>query len=34
MRYENTTFENADVVLDDNEYVNCTITDCRLIYPR
>lgn len=32
MRYENRTFESEDVVLDDNEYYNCTFRRCTIVY--
>lgn len=32
MRYENRSFTNADIELDDAEFFNCKFQDCNLIY--
>lgn len=32
MRFENQTFENQDVTLDENEFIGCSIVDCRLTF--
>lgn len=32
MLYQNRTFQNQDVVLDDNEFNGCTLENCNLIY--
>jgi hypothetical protein len=32
MRYENKTFENETVTLDDNDFIGCTFRNCRFVY--
>jgi hypothetical protein len=32
MRFENRAFENEAVTLDDNEYIDCTFTNCKFLY--
>ena len=32
MRFENQTFDHSEVTLDDNEFVDCTIVNCTLIF--
>lgn len=32
MRYENRTFENETILIDDNEYIDCIFNSCRLLY--
>ena len=32
MRFENQAFERTTITLDYNEFVNCTIKDCTVIY--
>jgi hypothetical protein len=31
MRYEDKTFTNEDIVVDDNEFYNCTFIRCKII---
>ena len=32
MRYENQTFDRTELTLDNNEFVDCTILNCTLIF--
>jgi hypothetical protein len=32
MRFENQQFDNETIVLDDNEYVDCTFRNCKFQY--
>jgi len=32
VRFEESVFENADILLDGNEYAGCTFRRCRLIF--
>lgn len=32
MRFENQRFENETITLDDNEYIDCTFSQCRFEY--
>ncbi|MGH8175440.1 MAG: hypothetical protein ACREV5_04155 [Steroidobacter sp.] len=32
MRFENQAFQNEQITLDDNEFVNCTFTKCKFHY--
>ncbi|MEK9211356.1 hypothetical protein [Sphingomonas sp. 2378] len=31
MRYENRTFENEELILDGNDYIDCTFRNCRMV---
>lgn len=32
MKYENRQFDNETIVLDDNEYIDCTFRNCKFQY--
>jgi hypothetical protein len=32
MRFENQTFQNETITIDDNEFAGCTFTDCKFLY--